>query len=201
MIRAAATITQSLRVRNPSVRVANSIYHPANHANPAFVNDVTSVVAPSELEFEFDDMIITSQAYRRAMAHAQAKITPPSSQDDAALGDLIDLTDELTIRQQEDTALPSALQELQVLIVHRPPTRDQTTEGCADQRARQTATAAEETLTACSPYQAIFEALEFSDAAFPPEIYTRCTPFPSRRSPRQRPRQCQKQHSRQNGWL
>ena len=107
-----------------------------------------------------------AEAYRRAMAHAQAKITPPSSQDDAALGDLIDLTDELTIRQQEDTALPSALQELQVLMVHRPPTRDQTTEGCADPRTKQTATATEETLTASSPCQAIFEALECSEAAF-----------------------------------
>ena len=51
-----------------------------------------------------------AEAYRRAMAHAQAKITPPSSQDDGALGDLIDLTDNLTIRQQRghstlDTAI------------------------------------------------------------------------------------------------
>ena len=88
------------------------------------------------------------------------------SWENLTLGDLIDLTDDLTIRQQGDTALPSALQELQGLMVHRPPTRDQTTEGCADQRTKQTATAAEETLTASSPYQAIFEALEFSDAAF-----------------------------------
>ncbi len=186
MIQAAATIiTQSLRVQNPSVRVANSIYNRADNASSAFARDVMSVVAPSELEVEFDDMIINSQAYRRAMAHAQAKITPPSSQDDAALGDLIDLTDNFTMRQEDaaPVAPPSALQELQDLVQLL--TRDHPTEGRADQ---QRTVATEASLAASSQYQAIFEALELSGAAFSARYPYQMPPFPSSRSPRQSPR-------------
>ncbi len=163
MFRAAATITQSLRVRNPSVTVANSIYHQADNANSAVGPDVTSVVAPSELEFEFDDMIINSQAYRRAMAHAQAKVTPPGSQRDPAIGDLIDLTDDLTIHQGDTApaALPSALQDLQDLMAYRPSTPDQTTEGCADE---QRVVPAGKSPAASSLDEDILKAVEFFDA-------------------------------------
>ena len=80
-VRASATITQSLRAQNPGIRVANSIYDPADR--PAFAHDAVSIAAPSDLEFEFDDVIINSQAYRRAMAHAQANIPPSSSQEES----------------------------------------------------------------------------------------------------------------------
>jgi hypothetical protein len=121
-------MTQSLRARNPSVRVANSIYDPLDQTCPPFTHDAASIVAPSELEFEFDNMVINSQAYRRAIAYAKAKTKPFDSQAEHSLSDLIDLTDSPTIREggTATAAIPAVLQELQELTLHEPPARKQT---------------------------------------------------------------------------
>lgn len=86
------------------------------------------MVAPSELEFEFDDMVINSQAYRRVMAYAKAKTKPSDPQTEDSLGDLIDLTDRATIGEggTATAELPAVFQELQDLTIHEPPTRRQT---------------------------------------------------------------------------
>ncbi|KAK4106750.1 hypothetical protein N658DRAFT_491374 [Parathielavia hyrcaniae] len=78
-LRRSADITQSLRERNPtcSLKVAESIYRrggaDADHPLPLPAGellDAASVVAPSELEFDFDDVVINSLAYRK-LVHAQ----------------------------------------------------------------------------------------------------------------------------------
>jgi hypothetical protein len=130
VVQASATMTQSLRARNPSVRVANSIYDQPDQTSTPFTHDAASMIAPSELEFEFDDMVINSQAYRRAMADAKARTKPFDAQAEHFLGDLIDLTDNPTIREggTATAALPAAFQELQGLTIHEPPARKQTTD-------------------------------------------------------------------------
>lgn len=69
-IQATARTTKSLRSGNPSVRVPASIYDGGNGITN---NDVASVIAPSEINFEFDDLVINSQAYRRVFAQARAR--------------------------------------------------------------------------------------------------------------------------------
>lgn len=60
----------SLRSSNPTIRVAASIYDSDNNTARIYSPDIASVIAPSELEFEFDNMIINSQAYRRVFIQA-----------------------------------------------------------------------------------------------------------------------------------
>jgi hypothetical protein len=172
-VRASASITQSLRAQNPSVRVANSIYdrtnQPRSHIPSA--DDAASIAAPSELEFEFDDMVINSQAYRRAMAHAQARKRPLDSRAEPPLGDVVDQTDNLTIRGEAiapaappadvidrtddliirgegraPAAPPVPLQGLQDPTLHETPVRKQTADDRdpGGQHTDQVATAAEE---------------------------------------------------------
>lgn len=95
------------------------------------------MVAPSDLEFEFDDMVINSQAYRRVMAYAKAKTKPSDPQTGGSLGDLIDLTDDATIGEgvTATTALPEVLQELQDLTIQEPPARKQTADSGVIQSA------------------------------------------------------------------
>ena len=71
-IQATIRTTHSLRSGNPSIRVPASIYDGGN----AMANtdmDVASVIAPSEIQFEFDDLVVNSQAYRRVFAQARAR--------------------------------------------------------------------------------------------------------------------------------
>ena len=142
---ASVTVTQSLRARNPNVKVANSIYGEGASAGSVFAIDTASIAAPSELEFDFDDMVINSLAYRRAMAHAQTKARPPVTQEEPALGDLIDLTDNLTITEGDASPrplLPTALQELEGLTMDASPVRKTTAEGSTSKQTPETVSAA-----------------------------------------------------------
>ena len=82
-VRASAAITSSLREQNPRIRVANSIYPRADHDMSGTAGDTISIVAPSELEFEFDNMVVNSQVYRRVMAHSQAKAILPIQKEES----------------------------------------------------------------------------------------------------------------------
>jgi hypothetical protein len=77
------------------------------------------MVAPSDLELEFEDIIINSQTYGRLLAQAQAK---PGIDSLEELGDLIDFTDDDTVREEEPSGfgLPGALRALEGLSLHEP---------------------------------------------------------------------------------
>lgn len=69
-----------------------------------------SMMSSSELEFDFDDIIVNSTAYRRALAAARhpTPATPPGGID----GDLIDFSDSDTLQQahiRKAATDPSAL--------------------------------------------------------------------------------------------
>jgi hypothetical protein len=100
VIQRAASITTHLRSTNPSVEFSSSL---SPHYGDCGA-DAVSAVAPSEAEFDFDDEVVTAQVYRRTLAQAKALTQSPDAlrvegPTRSELGDLIDLSDNMTIRQ------------------------------------------------------------------------------------------------------
>jgi hypothetical protein len=89
--------TESLRRSHPSVRmkVAESIFSQEDRMSVYSAAD--SMMASSELEFDFDDIIVNSTAYRRALAAARQQKLEPQTEE--VNGDLIDLSDDATLRR------------------------------------------------------------------------------------------------------
>ncbi|EGU80039.1 hypothetical protein FOXB_09448, partial [Fusarium oxysporum f. sp. conglutinans Fo5176] len=74
-IKAAASEAQSLRSCNPSVKMDSESAFDNDAANLSFFHlEAFSGNAPSELDFEFDHLVINSQAYRRVFIKAQAEM-------------------------------------------------------------------------------------------------------------------------------
>ncbi|CAM1501491.1 Fc.00g034750.m01.CDS01 [Cosmosporella sp. VM-42] len=82
--------THSLRRNHPNVYVPNSIYEGPDCENSVANGDGISVIAPSKLEFAFDDLVINSQAYRRVLAQARSQAYNAPVENS---GDLIDFSD------------------------------------------------------------------------------------------------------------
>ncbi|KAF5598141.1 GTPase-activating of the rho rac family (LRG1) [Fusarium pseudoanthophilum] len=81
-IKAAASEAQSLRSWNPSVKMDCESIFDNNAGNLSFFHvDAISGNAPSELDFEFDNLVINSQAYRRVFIKAQSESQPPQAED------------------------------------------------------------------------------------------------------------------------
>lgn len=71
-IEATAAEAQSLQSRIPSIKIeSQSIFD--KDASRLSLFEATSNFAPSELDFQFDDLVINSNAYRRAFAKAHAE--------------------------------------------------------------------------------------------------------------------------------
>ncbi|KAJ4324095.1 hypothetical protein N0V84_004061 [Fusarium piperis] len=91
-IQATASQAQSLRSRNPSIKMGcESIFDNDTARLSLFDIEPVSAIAPSELDFEFDDLVLNSQAYRRAFARAQAE--SDQQQIHIIEGDLIDFSE------------------------------------------------------------------------------------------------------------
>ncbi|KAK3318183.1 hypothetical protein B0H66DRAFT_227174 [Apodospora peruviana] len=72
-VQTSAQITQSLRSQNPSIKVPNSVYGGQERSVAGFPVDAVSMTAPSDLEFDFDDVAVNSRVYRRTLAQAQVQ--------------------------------------------------------------------------------------------------------------------------------
>ena len=72
--------THSLRVSHPQIEVALSLYSQEDH--DSVYASTNCLQAPSELNFDFDDIVVNSTAYRRALAAAQ-RSSPIAQQDDS----------------------------------------------------------------------------------------------------------------------
>ncbi|GKU14615.1 unnamed protein product [Fusarium langsethiae] len=71
-IEATAAKAQSLRSQNPSIKIeSQSIFDEDTSRLSFFGAEAMSNVAPSELDFQFDDLVINSNTYRRAFAKAK----------------------------------------------------------------------------------------------------------------------------------
>ncbi|KAF5984732.1 hypothetical protein FBULB1_3239 [Fusarium bulbicola] len=81
-IQAAASEAQSLRPCSPSVKMeSESIFGNDPNNLSLFHLEAISGNAPSELDFEFDNLVINSQAYRRVFVKAQSESQPPKVDD------------------------------------------------------------------------------------------------------------------------
>jgi hypothetical protein len=91
--------TRSLRSSHPKLGVPRSIYSTDDRED-----GTDPVEAPisiwSEHEFDFDDIVVNSRAYRQALAAARAG--KQSAHQPAIVGDLIDFSDAATITPQVD---------------------------------------------------------------------------------------------------
>lgn len=87
--------TQSLRRSHPQVKVAESIYNRDDRVSVYSARD--SILASSDLDFDFDGVVVNSAAYRRVLAVAKQQIDV--SKHDEPSNDLIDLSDDTTVRQ------------------------------------------------------------------------------------------------------
>lgn len=93
--------TQSLRHSYPLIDVAESIYNEADRASVQSESD--PMIASSELDFDFDDIVVDSAAYRRVLTKYQAA----HLRQNEALEDLIDFSDNATMRQAStDLSVP-----------------------------------------------------------------------------------------------
>ncbi|KAH6987169.1 hypothetical protein EDB80DRAFT_731455 [Ilyonectria destructans] len=126
-ITASVHTTRSLRERNPGVRVPSSIYGVQEWNQSTSDGETNSVVAPSELDFDFDDIVLNSRAYRRAFSQARANVNDKPTED---LGDLIDFSDNRSLTQTivQDSLTSQTLQELAGLAIQSPPSQQQTEE-------------------------------------------------------------------------
>ncbi|KAF5007829.1 hypothetical protein FDECE_5855 [Fusarium decemcellulare] len=112
---ASVTEAQSLRSRNPSIQTqSRSIFDNDISKLSLFDIEAVSAIAPSELDFEFDDLVLNSQAYRRAFARAQAEREQPERH--VVEGDLIDLF-ENTIDNSDAATIREIHQDLKDLIL------------------------------------------------------------------------------------
>ena len=90
--------TESLRRSRPSLRVATSIFSQEDRMSLCSAAD--SINASSELEFDFDDIIVNSAAYRRVLAVARHRAVAAEPEPRAIPeGDLIEFSDDDTVRQ------------------------------------------------------------------------------------------------------
>lgn len=87
--------THSLRVSHPQIEVALSLYSQEDH--DSVYASTNCLQAPSELNFDFDDLVVNSTAYRRALAAAQ-RSNPIAQQDD--IGGLASVTDDVQPSQR-----------------------------------------------------------------------------------------------------
>jgi hypothetical protein len=90
--------TRSLRLSHPGVNVAESIY--SQDDRMSVYSARASMLASFELDFDFDDIVVNSAAYRRVLS--AAKQGSSISKYDVPVGDLIDFSDDATFRQQAE---------------------------------------------------------------------------------------------------
>ncbi|KAF5716501.1 GTPase-activating protein [Fusarium globosum] len=112
-IKAAASEAQSLRSCNPSVKMnSGSVFDNDATKLGFFEVEAVSGNAPSELDFEFDDLVINSQAYRRVFIKAQAETKQPEIEElDSDTGTVREVDKSLTVSQKEPTSLGRVLRE------------------------------------------------------------------------------------------
>lgn len=80
--------THSLRLSHPEIEVAMSLYN--QEGQDSLYAATECFQAPSELEFDFDDIVVNSAAYRRALAAAQRQIPITQQDDSGGLANVLD---------------------------------------------------------------------------------------------------------------
>ncbi|KAM0551714.1 hypothetical protein ACHAPJ_008281 [Fusarium lateritium] len=95
---ATAPEAQSLQSRRPSVRMESQLNFDSDTRRFAILDfdfEGYPGVAPSELDFEFDNLVLNSQVYRRALVRAQCEGRQPH----VLVGEEVDHSDTATVRE------------------------------------------------------------------------------------------------------
>lgn len=112
--------TQSLRLSNSQIDVPESIFSKNDDGVASVLGDRPGSIW-LEREFDFDDLVVNSQVYRRALAAARAGKQPVSLPDDQleAYSDLIDLSDDVKFTQgvYKEPSIDGATQDLVGLLL------------------------------------------------------------------------------------
>jgi hypothetical protein len=90
--------TNSIQRSHPSVKVPDSIF--SREERQSIRSAADSVMASSELEFDFDDIIVNSMVYRRILAEAKSQTRSPAPTDHSN-EDILDQSDSSTIKQSK----------------------------------------------------------------------------------------------------
>lgn len=120
--------TQSLRSSHPHIDVPNSICWKDDREQADGDEEYPASIW-SDKEFDFDDLIVNSKAYRRVFAVAkagkqpanQAAGSPTTDRDESPLveGDLIEFSDNATITASDQSRVYGATQDLAGLTLTR----------------------------------------------------------------------------------
>jgi hypothetical protein len=114
MLARIATGTRSLRSSHPRLSLPTSILSPSRSNPPSVMTDPFSSV-DSTIDFDFDDLIVNSQVYRRAMRNAQ-RPDPIYVRDSKFVEvDLIDLSDDPVPAMMQSGNLNAIMEDLQLL--------------------------------------------------------------------------------------
>ncbi|KAH6886875.1 hypothetical protein B0T10DRAFT_575249, partial [Thelonectria olida] len=95
--------TKSLLSKPPSMRAPTPIFDRELGGNDGSLDKAFSLIAPSDLEFEFDNVVLNGQVYRRAFAKTELTRTTKSTTH--VEGDLLDFSETTTAMQAEITGL------------------------------------------------------------------------------------------------
>jgi len=109
-----ATRSRSLRAYYPRVKVPDSIFE-LDHSVTS-ISDSNSII--DQAEFAFDDLVVNSKAYRRALALAYAKAADSRKSTRPVEGDLITFSDSED-PPVEATGLSNTFEELQCLDISK----------------------------------------------------------------------------------
>ncbi|KAF1981746.1 hypothetical protein K402DRAFT_425161 [Aulographum hederae CBS 113979] len=110
--------SKSLRASHPNVRVPESVFELENSNDSTF----GAHSATDQAEFDFDDVVVNSKAYRRAMALARAQKAPTLRNVEPIEGDLIDFNEPEVPETTEPDAnelSPDMLNDLQHLTLEQ----------------------------------------------------------------------------------
>ncbi|KAF2868470.1 hypothetical protein BDV95DRAFT_129563 [Massariosphaeria phaeospora] len=105
--------SNTLRKTHPSIRVPHSVFE--EQPDSKDLSDVQSVL--NSAEFAFDNEVVNSKAYRRAIALAAAQVQRNDPQRDLIEGDLIDLESVRGVDDDQEPPISETLVDLKSLDI------------------------------------------------------------------------------------
>lgn len=102
--------THSLRLSHPKIDVALSLYSQEDRSSLYAVTDYLQT--PSELDFDFDDIVVNSTAYRRVLAAARRPASTAKQDDSERLATFAEVSDDVaSFRKDSEVSYDQALRD------------------------------------------------------------------------------------------
>lgn len=102
--------THSLRLSHPKIDVAPSLFSQEDRSSLYAVTDYLQT--PSELDFDFDDIVVNSTAYRRVLAAARRPVSTAKQDDSERLTAFAEVSDDVaSFRKNLEASYDRALRD------------------------------------------------------------------------------------------